>query len=298
MAGEILKITGGNAAGQDINLDQELVIGRSTPGLGSLGGDSEISRVHARVFHDPSGRLTVEDLGSTNGTFVNGTRISGQQALNPGDEVRVGQTTMSVQGGAAGATTVGNVVPAPVPAPVPAAAEPPTQALPPQQQGYGQAPPPPPYGGGPTGGPPGPAGGGPNRNLIIAGGVVAAIVVAVIILLVAGVFGGSDNKSKNTAQTTSTPTTQTTPTVAMPQSPTTSTPSQSPGGNGYSSTFKNSFVDSCARSGSLSKSQCRCIINKAEAQYSLPEFISAVGQAQKGTTPPKLRQIFVSCANA
>src|SRR3954451_115013 len=155
MANETLKIVSGNAAGQSIPLEQELVIGRSTPGLGSLGGDSEISRVHARVFHDPSGRLMVEDLGSTNGTFVNGNRISGQRALNPGDEVRVGQTTMSVEGGAAGATTVGNVVPAPVPTPPPAAAapEPPTQALPPQQQaGYGQAPPAPPYGGGPVGG--------------------------------------------------------------------------------------------------------------------------------------------------
>src|SRR4051812_45559980 len=131
MAGETLKITGGNAAGQDINLEQELVIGRSTPGLGSLGGDSEISRVHARVFHDPSGRLIIEDLGSTNGTFVNGNRISGQQALNPGDQVRVGQTSMSVEGGgAAGATTVGNVVPAPAPVPTPAP-EPPGGAPPP-----------------------------------------------------------------------------------------------------------------------------------------------------------------------
>src|SRR3954447_12332613 len=196
MAGEILKITGGNAAGQDINLEQELVIGRSTPGLGSLGGDSEISRTHARVFHDPTGRLMVEDLGSTNGTFVNGNRIAGQQALNPGDEVRVGQTSMTVEGGgAAGATTVGNVVPAPVPTPPPAAAaaEPPTQALPPQQQaGYGQAPPPP-YGGGPgrggapprpsgggaAGAPPQRAGGGPNRNLLIA--IAAAVVLALVV---------------------------------------------------------------------------------------------------------------------
>src|SRR4051795_10842424 len=121
MADETLKITGGNAAGQDINLEQELVIGRSTPGLGSLGGDSEISRVHARVFHDPSGRLIVEDLGSTNGTFVNGNRISGQQALNPGDQLRFGQTSLTVEGGAAdaGATSVGNVIPAPVPTPAP-----------------------------------------------------------------------------------------------------------------------------------------------------------------------------------
>src|SRR3954467_8156953 len=154
MAGETLKITGGNAVGQSIPMEQELVIGRSTPGLGSLGGDSEISRVHARVFpdpsgrrprtpavharvfHDPSGRLTIEDLGSTNGTFVNGNRISGQQPLNPGDQVRVGQTTLGVEAGMAdaGATSVGNVIPAPVPPPAaPAAAQPPpppTQQLP------------------------------------------------------------------------------------------------------------------------------------------------------------------------
>src|SRR5205085_12485695 len=102
MAGEMLKVTAGNAAGQDIPLEQELVIGRSTPGLGSLGGDSEISRVHARVYRDASGQLMAEDLGSTNGTFVNGNRISSPTPLRPGDQVRVGQTTMGVEAGAPG----------------------------------------------------------------------------------------------------------------------------------------------------------------------------------------------------
>src|ERR687890_2485279 len=108
MAGESLKVVAGNATGSSIPLENELVIGRSTPGLGSLGGDTEISRVHARVFHDPSGQLMVEDLGSTNGTFVNGNRLSGTQPLRSGDQLRVGQTTMSVEGGGAadGATTV------------------------------------------------------------------------------------------------------------------------------------------------------------------------------------------------
>src|SRR3954452_15509378 len=155
MADETLKITGGNAAGQDISLEQELVIGRSTPGLGSLGGDSEISRVHARVFHDASGRLMIEDLGSTNGTLVNGNRVSGQQPLNSGDQVRGGQTSLTVEGGAAdtGATSVGQVIPA---APAPAAAAPPTQPLPPQQPLGGAPRGPPPrgagFGGGPVGG--------------------------------------------------------------------------------------------------------------------------------------------------
>src|SRR3954469_13954385 len=159
MAGESLQVVAGNAAGSNIALDNELVIGRSTPGLGSLGGDSEISRVHARIYHDPSGQLMVEDLGSTNGTFVNGNRIAAATPVRAGDQVRVGQTTMTVEGGAAeGATTVGQVVPpaaaAAPPPPAAVAATPPTQQFPPAAQG----PPPgqqPGYAGGPIGGPPG-----------------------------------------------------------------------------------------------------------------------------------------------
>src|SRR5437763_13448355 len=145
MAGESLKVVAGNASGSSIALEQELVIGRSTPGLGSLGGDTEISRVHARVYHDPSGQLMVEDLGSTNGTFVNGARIAGAQALRAGDQVRVGQTTMSVEGGAAeGATTVGQVIPpaaaATPPPPAAVAATPPTQPFQPAQPPQGPPP--------------------------------------------------------------------------------------------------------------------------------------------------------------
>src|SRR3954453_21727498 len=124
MAGETLRVVAGNASGSTIPLEQELVIGRSTPGQGSLGGDSEISRVHARVYRDASGQLMVEDLGSTNGTFVNGNRISAPTPLRAGDELRVGQTTLGVEGGAApaGATAVGQPIPPAVAAPPPAAA--------------------------------------------------------------------------------------------------------------------------------------------------------------------------------
>src|SRR3954449_5576830 len=145
MAGETLKITGGNATGQTITLEQELVIGRSTPGLGSLGGDSEISRVHARVYHDPSGQLIVEDLGSTNGTFVHGHRIAAATPLRSGDQLRVGQTTMTVAGGATeGATTVGQIVPPPAaagpPPPAAVAATPPTAPYQPAQPPQGPPP--------------------------------------------------------------------------------------------------------------------------------------------------------------
>jgi hypothetical protein len=319
MAGESLKITGGNAAGQTITMEQELVIGRSTPGLGSLGGDSEISRVHARIFHDPSGRLTIEDLGSTNGTFVNGNRISGQQPLNSGDQVRVGQTSLSVEGGAAdaGATSVGNVIPVPVPPAAPAAAQPPppTQQLPPQQP-YGQPPGPPPppgpggpgYAGGPIGGPPQAAGsGGTNRNLIIALAAVLVIALVVAGLAIGGVFGGDDNKSDTVAQTTPTTTTPTTstasttpttPSVAMPEPPTTNTDTQGGGGGGsggYPPGFAKGFVDSCSSSGKLSHSQCQCWFNKLKANYSFAELTNVLQQAKNGSIPPKAVNLLRQC---
>jgi predicted component of type VI protein secretion system len=73
--------------------------------------DPEVSRRHAAI-RDQGGSLGIEDLGSTNGTFVNGKRISSVTALNDGDEVRLGNTVWSIRGAAAadtGATTVGQV---------------------------------------------------------------------------------------------------------------------------------------------------------------------------------------------
>jgi DNA-binding winged helix-turn-helix (wHTH) protein len=69
----------------------ELVLGRE-PGLpGSIEADS-VSRRHARLTWD--GRdATLEDLGSKNGTFVGGVRVSGPVVLRDGDEVRFGLVT-------------------------------------------------------------------------------------------------------------------------------------------------------------------------------------------------------------
>ena len=50
---------------------------------------SQVSRRHCELFEN-DGRLFVRDLGSSNGTFVNGAKILGQQALNPGDVITVG----------------------------------------------------------------------------------------------------------------------------------------------------------------------------------------------------------------
>jgi pSer/pThr/pTyr-binding forkhead associated (FHA) protein len=56
---------------------------------------SQVSRRHCE-FLDVDGRLTVRDLGSSNGTFVNGKRVLGQQVLRVGDELTVGTVTLRV----------------------------------------------------------------------------------------------------------------------------------------------------------------------------------------------------------
>jgi len=55
---------------------------------------SDISRRHAEV-HFRDGHPWVRDLGSTNGTFVNGERIDGEQALRPGDRIEIGSSTIT-----------------------------------------------------------------------------------------------------------------------------------------------------------------------------------------------------------
>jgi pSer/pThr/pTyr-binding forkhead associated (FHA) protein len=70
----------------------------ATPGItiGRAGcdvdlSDPDVSRLHAVVRGVDDG-LAVEDLGSTNGTFVNESRISGIAPISPGDRVRFGNT--------------------------------------------------------------------------------------------------------------------------------------------------------------------------------------------------------------
>jgi pSer/pThr/pTyr-binding forkhead associated (FHA) protein len=80
-----------------ILVDDELLIGRHADGAGRLAEDEEISRSHARLSLDRSGFCAIEDLGSTNGTYVNGLRIKGPQTLSEGDTVEVGGTTLVVR---------------------------------------------------------------------------------------------------------------------------------------------------------------------------------------------------------
>jgi Response regulator containing a CheY-like receiver domain and an HTH DNA-binding domain len=66
-----------------------VTVGRSPEAGVRLGGDAAISRLHARL-ETIDGGWTLSDLGSRNGTFLNGRRLETPMALRPGDEIRIG----------------------------------------------------------------------------------------------------------------------------------------------------------------------------------------------------------------
>ena len=105
----VLVFTEGPLTGQRLELEDELVIGRE--GAAVTVGDSELSRRHAAV-RPVEGGVEIEDLGSLNGTFVNGRRIDAPTRLAGGDSVKLGQSVLELE--AAGApATVAAAVPAP-----------------------------------------------------------------------------------------------------------------------------------------------------------------------------------------
>ena len=123
----------------------EIVIGRDIS-ADVVINSAEVSRRHARLRLDPAGQYTIEDLGSTNGTFVNGQRISVPVPLRPGDVVMLGEAAALAFEPApldpnatviAPASEMAAVAPPP---PVPASQEPP-QMVPSPQAYAGQVPP-------------------------------------------------------------------------------------------------------------------------------------------------------------
>lgn len=85
----------GSLAGQEFEVDRTLVIGRQDADLEVE--DTAVSRKHA-VLRPSEDGIELEDLGSTNGTFVNGEPISGTRTLNAGDFVNIGNSTFEVTG--------------------------------------------------------------------------------------------------------------------------------------------------------------------------------------------------------
>lgn len=94
-----LIVTDGNAAGETIPVGNGVMFGRTFDGALSLGDDEKLSRRHAKVGISRNGLLFVEDLGSANGTWVNGDRITKPLPLVHGDVIKMGSTLLEVRRG-------------------------------------------------------------------------------------------------------------------------------------------------------------------------------------------------------
>lgn len=81
--------------GQLFDPNDELTVGRSPAAGIPTSYDAYSSTLHARVFRQGD-QLWVEDLGSTNGTFVNSERLTKPVRLGRGDLVQVGSTVLEV----------------------------------------------------------------------------------------------------------------------------------------------------------------------------------------------------------
>lgn len=98
----------GPLAGDEVEVTDQVVVGREEADVAIE--DPAISRQHARFDRTDDG-LEVTDLDSTNGSFVNGDRITGSKRLEPGDFVTLGATTLEVRGDWRSAETEAIAVP-------------------------------------------------------------------------------------------------------------------------------------------------------------------------------------------
>lgn len=93
---ELAVISPEEAKGQAFPLGEEISIGRAPGCAVALPTDTFVSQVHARVFRRGD-EYWVEDLGSTNGTLVNGRKLTGPAPLRRGDRLQVGRTVLELR---------------------------------------------------------------------------------------------------------------------------------------------------------------------------------------------------------
>ena len=91
----VLVVTAPGAEPQTIEVRKPMVVGRSAQADVTFE-DAFASDQHAR-FDTSGGRLYVQDLGSTNGTTLNGERVTERRVLARGDMIRIGATIMEVR---------------------------------------------------------------------------------------------------------------------------------------------------------------------------------------------------------
>jgi pSer/pThr/pTyr-binding forkhead associated (FHA) protein len=80
--------------GRSFPIGAEMTVGRAA-GCQITLDDTYASQIHARVFLR-DGQYLVEDLGSTNGTYLNRHKVAGPMVVHPGDKVQIGNTVMEL----------------------------------------------------------------------------------------------------------------------------------------------------------------------------------------------------------
>ena len=91
-----LLVTGGSLTGTSIGLaDQQITIGRATDATLVLSDDYASSR-HARLFPQ-NGQWIVEDLGSTNGTYLDRQKVTQPMPVPAGVPIRIGKTVLELR---------------------------------------------------------------------------------------------------------------------------------------------------------------------------------------------------------
>jgi hypothetical protein len=88
----------GHSEGMEYDVGEGAVLGRGDQAEIRLEDPFASSR-HARLVHQ-GGIVVLEDLGSTNGTYLNEELLSGPQPLHPGDRVRIGDSEFTFEDGA------------------------------------------------------------------------------------------------------------------------------------------------------------------------------------------------------
>jgi hypothetical protein len=94
-ATELIAVEPAGTAGRRYPLGDEITVGRAA-GCQVTVDDTYVSQLHARVF-TRDGQLLVEDLGSTNGTYLNRVKVSGPMVMQKGDRLQVGNTVLEVR---------------------------------------------------------------------------------------------------------------------------------------------------------------------------------------------------------
>jgi hypothetical protein len=94
-ATELVAVEPAADAGRRYPLGDEITVGRAA-GCQVTVDDTYVSQLHARVF-TRDGQLLVEDLGSTNGTYLNRAKVSGPMVMQKGDRLQVGNTVLEVR---------------------------------------------------------------------------------------------------------------------------------------------------------------------------------------------------------